>query len=375
MEEDQGMADREDKKSAGSAGDGFDASEFVIPEVSDDVWRALMEASDVVKGAAPWKKLYDDNWFALKDRDRGVTHIGSVVGNARKVFGLHLYLHPEGVAFWNETVRAREPSIQTLQFRNRLLELEFVPKGRLQPEDWELRERLKLPNLPNKGRPYACFRATHPSCMPWFLEEEEARLLTLAAYACIAHVRSYPYESPDEPYPIGKYMPVIPTFALREGADPASGDEAWERTMEEMPLAKAVANAGTVDDATKERLKGVSPKPGQSWQIGAAYLPQLVGDRERPYFPRVTLVVDKGTELILGVEMNSPDIPWAEQFADALAEATKKTGYLPAQVELNEAAIVDSLMPLAEELDIRLALRSRLPAWESAGRALEQRFE
>lgn len=73
----------------GNAGPGEAA--FRVPGVSVDVWKPLYAVSEVVREVAPWKKLFDGDWFGLKDRESRQKAIGSIMGNAGQVFGVHLY--------------------------------------------------------------------------------------------------------------------------------------------------------------------------------------------------------------------------------------------------------------------------------------------
>ena len=346
------------------------AKELVVPEVSEDLWRELHQAADAVKKVAPWKKLYDGDWFGLVDPVSGDTFIGSILGNSRQVYGVHLYLQPEGIEFWNDTIITNETDIQALQFRNRMLEIEYVAKGRLEPEDLEIRERLNLPNPPNKGRPYANFRSIRPMCSPWFIEKEDARLLVLLAHASLAHYRTYDFEAHQDDYiPGPNHLPIIPTFALRDGGDPAN-DADWERTEAEMPVAHE-SDVGEADDLLQHRVNAVPVKAG-TWQIAAMALPQPMADWERPYFPRVTIAVDKETEMVMGFSMHGPEVPIASQFAEVLAKGGEEAGFLPKLIEVCAPAAFESIEPLLEDSQVSVERRVKLSAWLRAAEAIQQ---
>ncbi len=361
--------EEENKQHEEGTRDGEETMAFKVPEVSEAAWRELFATSEAVKKAAPWKKLYDGDWFGLKDPDSGQTAIGSVVGNARQVLGVHLYLQPEGVAFWNETVASEEPDMWTLQFRNRMLEIQFVNKGALQPEDWAVREQLGLPKPPNKGRPYVCFRSVRPYCLPWYLEEAEARLLALAGHAAIAHYRTFRFEEFEGHLDMGENnLPVIPTFALEEGGDPAS-EESWKRTDEEMPLAEPV-DLGEADEGTLGRLREMTVDDAAVWQVGAVDFSEPTGGWERPFFARTTLAVDREKGSMLGYGFHNPVEPVASQFASLMASAGEKATFLPGVVECDAPETLTVLRPLADACGFTLKRRLRLDTLTSVAESL-----
>ena len=344
--------------------------ERVIPQVSDALWRDLLQAADVVREVAPWEKISGIDQFGLVDPVSNETTIGLIVGSRVSFRGVQLYLQPEGVQFLNKTLYSDRPKATDLRCRNRIVWIEFVAKGMLAPHELALRDHLKFPRLPNKGRPFARFRSIRPMCVPWFVDETEARLLVLAAYASLAHCDTFDPGKPDEDIRLSEdRRPIISIFALRKDRDPSDLGGAWDRTEAAMPRAKE-AFLGVITEETKGRLRILKIEDTAPWQIGVVIVDEPFDNWERPYFPRIVLVVDAVTEAVRALYARTPEMELADQFSQALAFAGERAGFLPPTIEVKSASAQKIMGPLGAELGIEIKRRGIMPAWMKAAEAV-----
>jgi hypothetical protein len=97
-----------------------------------------------------------------------------------------------------------------------------------------------------------------------------------------------------------------------------------------------------------------------------------MADWERPYFPRVTIAVDKETEMVMGFSMHGPEVPIASQFAEVLAKGGEEAGFLPKLIEVCAPAAFESIEPLLEDSQVSVERRVKLSAWLRAAEAIQQ---
>ena len=348
----------------------------IIPEVSEATWHALFQAAEAVHRIQPWKVLVDGDLFAMHHPDSNDVSLGSVLGHGQKVSGVQLYRMPEGIRFWNDTFKTGKPNYSQLQLHNHMLDAEFQAKGRLDPEDHRVRDQLGLPKLPNKGRPYPIFRSMRPEAMPWFLEEDEARLLTLALRLSLLQAKYFTEQGGGEKvdYPKDESgIMKIPTYRLKAGGD-AMAIEDWERSEEAMPQAPPEEEAATSipEEGLIARFEGL-PTSEATWQIASLNMPMPGLSEGRMRYPRVVLSVDSQSGGIVGYLMDKPTQDAGEHYRRAFAEATEKAKALPKALHVNGPVGKNVFSELAETLNIELKIRLTMDKWVAGANLLVEK--
>ncbi len=347
-----------------------------IPELSEATWRALFKAADLVREAQPWKVLVDGDLFAMAHPDSDEVSLGSVLGHGQKVFGVQVYRMAEGVRFWNDTLKNGEPNYGQLRMHNHMLNAEFQAKGRLDGEDHRVREELNLPKLPNKGRPYPCFRSMRPEAMPWFIEEDEARLLTFALLLSMRQADYFVEQGGGEhvEYPKDEHgIMKIPTYRLKSGGDPTVMAD-WEMTEESMPQAPPEEDSvsAAVEEGLVARLEGLS-KGDATWQIGSLNMPVPGLADGRMHYPRVVLTVEARSGGIKGYLMEKPTNDAGEHYRRAFAEAAETAKVLPANLHVNGPVGQKAFSDLCAALNIELSIRLTMEEWVSGANLLVEK--
>jgi hypothetical protein len=326
------------------------------PDVPLPVWRRLHEAAADLRALEPWKWMRDDDLFGVRDPATGAVHTCCILSDKGGPPGLALYRGQAGLRFLfrkdndpGNPVHDNEPLLEDS------LTVEYVGRKLLDPTDRAVWDALQLPRPALARAPYPLFRSMLPAHPPWYLNTDEARLLTTAlvlAQAFSQLVDEKPDLFGDRPYE------EVPVYTRVGGA----ADSPWKLDWIKMdldapaqPVKPPVLPAADVAEARRR-----PPKPLE-WEVATYFPPLEVNEAPRPYHPRAAVIArSDGTELV-HFALNHPARPAAALAADTLVQAIARHGLRPEAVSVDAAELAEGLWPLLEQLGIRLRFRHSLP--------------
>ncbi len=259
--------------------------------------RAFIEGAKV-RESEPWKCLWDQDIFGVRDPESGLLDFVSILGRGGEVYAVHVHRPPEAYDFWCAAKAGTQDmdSMAAYLRQIRMVELEFVNKAEMEPEDLELYERLEYPAPKRGSRRWMRVRRYHPRGMPWYAPPELMPALTRgAALACrfVEVIRSEPDRSRSaylEQGPAAAGVPAsLPVFTLPSGG--RSKDwKAWELQVEAVNWAEA--GGARLEYAPVEfELERVAALPvvDETWEVGAVYAEEAVMAEEGPVIPIVAM--------------------------------------------------------------------------------------
>jgi len=324
-------------------------------------WRRLYELMDEIREFAPWEFMYEDNIFGVQFPETGKLGFVSVMGNLGEHLAVAVYQGKKGFEGFMTMQRMGDKLNPDIVLQVPQLQASFEDREMITAED---RKVIKGLNLKFRGRQaWTQFRSYRPGCFPWYLEEEEAQMLTHA---------------------LGQLLDVAPRFEN----DP---DLLETSEKDKKYLVRVFENDKWVDQRQKitfpadpplhlkmdmdalNQLKNM-PKRNSIVEVDVQMMEEAVNDKEfeRPFFPFLFMMADKQSRMILGVDMLSP-LPSLEAMWEDLPAAivTTLANYqLPKEVQTKDPLIALLLSPLEKELGIKVKLVSRLPAIEFAQQEL-----
>lgn len=331
---------------------------MIIPDVSIDTWRKLYPAAEKLRKLAPWNYLFDDALFAVREPVTGQTYYCSVLGALGEVFALCAYRGAEGYESWERMHFGDENDdyYGDVFISQDLLMVEFVNRRELGKPDIQTIKNLALKIKGKNAHP--CFRSMIPGCPPWHINENEAQALIP-----ILHCASlFAVECEKNPEKVGENRGGLRTYL--PGVDIA--EDSPVPTIFEKPETKAKKAAPKiveVDPFTLKALKDAKPGMGLVWEVDAFFnLGMPVGDRDRPYWPRMVVVADHASGFLFNLEMVGPEADTCEAIARILFETIKKHGHKPSELHIRDADFAKALAPIAGKLDISVKVKKRLPA-------------
>lgn len=261
-------------------------------------FRATLNVGQKVREAAPWRDLWDQDIFCVKDPETGLLDFVSILGRGGEVFAVHVHRPPECYDFWRQSKEGTLPmhSIQDYLRRIRMVELEFLNKMQMEAEDLELYECLGY-RAPKRGQQlWMRVRRYHPRAMPWYAEAELLPVLRRGASLAIKFVDAIRNE-PDRAH--SKYIDVgekqaglpkaLPTFTLQENRN-INDWAAWK--LEVLPVDWAEGSrqvqAFSPSEFELERIAAL-PVTKDVWEAGAIYLDEPVLSDFGPVAPIIAV--------------------------------------------------------------------------------------
>jgi hypothetical protein len=109
-------------------------------------------------------------------------------------------------------------------------------------------------------------------------------------------------------------------------------------------------------------------KPGVTgeWEVDTFYSPAPVSEKGRPYYPKVCLIIDRQSSLILSYEMVEDIWKDGRRFLDKLVSVIERGGQIPAKILVARDETYCLLGETCRQLGIDLQRVARLESMERA---------
>ena len=132
-------------------------------------------------GLRPWRLLDEDNLIVVRDSVSGELCYCSVMGMLGEVYSIYAYIGAEGLRQFRKVEAKEIADAGEFLASMHCVYVEFVPRAEMERQDRELLAALSHPQ--GRGLASPIFRAIRPGFHPWFVTEEEARMLAEIASA------------------------------------------------------------------------------------------------------------------------------------------------------------------------------------------------
>lgn len=313
---------------------------------SRDEWKALHDAAEAFKRIRPWAWMDDIDLFGVQNPEDGEIGYCCVMGAAGEVFGLSVYLGTEGLMTYLDVVSGEvEMESEDILFAQKALTATFEDREELEEQDLKVIKELGLKFRGRNAWPQ--FRSHLPGYVPWYLTGEQVRFLTLVLEQA-AEVAGRFRQSPEllEGGNEAHIFVRVPT----KGEKQFIWKDAW--VMPE-PWRNPKITVPPLDEIRIRRITKNSKKGQGDWEIDTFHFPGAVAEGERPYYPCLTIVVDRGTGLILGFWLNAPWECYSD-FQEQVLDLLEQGKTLPGTIMLCSKELFDLLKPIASSLKIGL---------------------
>jgi hypothetical protein len=318
----------------------------------NEPWRRLYEAAKRVKAVAPWDGMEETDFFGVRDPDSGEIGFVSVMGLLGEHFAVAAYRGLEGLyGYWE--IHAQDPAEPGFE-PERIME---VPQIQASFEDRDLLETedravIRSLGLRFRGRnAWPMFRSYRPGYFPWFLDAEEARFMTHVLEQSVGVAERFREDDtlldpPDEE------SCLVRVPRKRRGG--VVWEDRWERVPPPTHRPVEIRIDGDVLDAL-ERL----PVVETALEVDCFLLPAKIGEvGVRPLLPRVLLMVDAGSGLVLGNDIvcaeDTIEAMWAG-LAGRVGRQFLKIGSVPREIHVASGRMADWLALLALNLGIEIS--------------------
>ncbi|GGK32384.1 hypothetical protein GCM10010965_26610 [Caldalkalibacillus thermarum] len=324
----------------------------------DLIWRQLFEAANQYKALAPWQWMSDLDNFAIVDGQTGQTGYCCVLGEGAGVFGFLVLLGDQGLRSLIVIQHELDSELDLFLMQRGLI-LSFENRNKLTDPDYQLIKRL---GFKYRGRhQWPVFRDYTPGFVPWYINEDDARLMTRVLHQAI-HVCQRVKE-----YPVLLDTPKNTMFArlsVKEG-------ESW---VWQDGTVDVSVNLGTLEEAYRQTLvqKAQDRLDQIAWQrvrkryqrrkhkliCHVDYMPTPVQERkgERPYLPTLSLFLDGKNGMIISYALAHHDDELEKLHAE-LYRLIERLGYIPDTILVGGDKAYAYLQPVCQLLRIKLEKR------------------
>jgi hypothetical protein len=325
-----------------------------VPNVSLDAWGPLYDAALAFRDLAPWRFLYDDQLFGVKDPATGQTGYCCVLGTLGEVFALCVYRGSEGLALYQSIQSGiiGPGDDEIIAGQNAIL-AEFADRPDLEKEDLSV---IKSLSLSIRGRKqYPRFRSYLPGYSQWFLNEDEVRFLTLALKAACQFAGDYlDNQTILQSDANERYL----TYMSHRGVD---GIDSWQREWLKPDPVHSPPTAGLpCNEIRLHKIKQMKLNPDTAWEADGFLMPGILQDRERPYFARILAIAHHDSGFMLFTNL----APYADDpyppLRDAILSAIETHKLLPSEIKLVGKNAYEAVQPIAKSLGFKITLSKNL---------------
>ena len=330
------------------------------------------------KKAVLWKKLWDDDVFAVKLKSGEIGYI-SIMGQNGEYNALGLYIGEEGFRSYRIMANAGGPTGSPFKDHELLLQQNCLQaaleiKEDLMPEEVEeVRSYAKVNGIKLTGKnAYPQFIKYEPGYHPWKVQTKEdtnALYEALLAACLLADVlRSTSPESIGIT-PIHPDTEKVPLFEVKGDNLISLGFTYLPGDLEVSYDPVIVENQIALATVKKLPRKGI-------WETELLCMMEPVQNspEETPYYPMLLLVVESKSGYMLPVPLVDHAEKKSQEVLRAFANAWKSQGSYPKEIRCRDERTYALLKDFCEKTDVKVSIYMKaMPALDEAEEALLDR--
>jgi hypothetical protein len=305
----------------------------------------------------PWHVLDESELVLTRDSATGEICYCSVMGALGEALMVQAYIGAEGYRLFRRVAAGEVAAAGEFYEAQHSVYLEFVLTEELDARDRKLLRALDHPRAA-KGAPV--FRACRPGYFPWYVTEQEARMLEECLRAVIAACHAVTRQAGktlwERPY-------TYPMVSRLDDKEAGYRIELVEATLpKEPPLEKMQLGPQELRRLHKQdyAIRGVLEV--DQFSSGA----QVGNKNERKGCVRVAMAVDGETGLVFPPEMAAPGDSIANALGRAILRASEVSRAFPREVRVSQRRYKDCLDPISEVCGFPINVVRSLPALAQA---------
>jgi hypothetical protein len=219
---------------------------------------------------------------------------------------------------------------------------------------------------PQRAKASPIFRAVRPGFQPWFVTEEEARLLAECMRALILVCSEVSTQADPKYWDRADTYPMVSRVDGEEGG-PRYHVELVEATLpSEPPLAPA-----RLGEEQRRQLRDRDHPVRGVMELDYFLSGAVVGKKnERKACVRVALAVDADSGFLFPPELAAPGVSVGDALAAAIMKAVETTRAFPREVRVQTRRFKDCLEPIAGLFGFTIKVARSLPASAEARASL-----
>lgn len=132
------------------------------------------------------------------------------------------------------------------------------------------------------------------------------------------------------------------------------------------PTRRQMVSFSITDEVKLKRLLSKKPTTTGEWEVDTFFAPVPIGERGRPYFPKMCLVLDHRRSLVLSFEMVEDIRTEGHRFVSTLVSLIERGGQIPERLLVARAETYVLFSQVCTQLGIGLERVPRLENTEHA---------
>lgn len=337
------------------------------PSVAPEIWQSLLESAQAINAMEPWGYACDSDLVGWQDPVSGELCLASVMGNGGEVFAIAFYRR-EGIR-WLLNLLEDNPNTTEFGLADGIdcLKLEFVAKREMTKPDLAILKAVGFKPT-GKGCVWPQFRASEPGWHPWHLTEAEATQMQAYLPRAIAFYHLFA-QHPD--LYEGRALMDIPFLPANLPARPLKPEDLDWRPLLLPPVPELSAFQASADQLAI--LRQFKVQPGLNCEYDTYLMPGASFiEQGRPCFGRISLLVEIGRGLVVGMEMQNGAVQSGEAAGFGLVGSLLKAKVLPKKIIVRGSRWIPVLKSLCDDLKIELATATSLPLLDEAMASLTE---
>lgn len=298
--------------------------------IDTELMRSFYDEASALYKAAPWKICQNGDLFGVLIPETSELHFVSIMGSGGECFGLATYRGYEGLRLFSDVMDgAGVQDPEGCRRRQDGLLLEFVQKKFL--DEFEKIHVKSTGFTAVDKNSWVFVRELSPGWEPWAPTEKDIKALRHIMDVLPEVVRN---QKADRLWIYGKSgKSAFPVYVFQKQKK-AWAFEWWsERKIAKQKIESTVAALSTApDDLSIARVARSAKKSKATWEAFSFYSNEAVLENERPYYPKICVVLDQKTAFSFGLELASPEVLPGVLLRDLALATMQKTGEIPARI-------------------------------------------
>ncbi len=304
----------------------------------------------------PWEYLADSELILVDDPERGERCYCCVMGAAGDWCGVYVYRGEESYRLYRKVATGDQMDPFAFYEQQTGVSVEIVKQGDLGAADRELLKALGRPL--SKGLLAPQFRAARPGYLPWYVTEEEGKLLG----HCLGAVNALCAQTSDED--LDKFWRAQDVYPLMTTED--KGEYKLRLVTAPVPKVEPI-EIHELDEVRVRRVASECKKSGAILEAEHFFAPGIIGEaNERKACMQLSIVTDANTGFLYHSEFGSPGESRALVISRALLASMESSRFVPAEVRVKETRLGTSLAGLGVALGFEVRAVKDLPAAREA---------
>jgi hypothetical protein len=344
---------------------------FFVKDLGDEApsfqtMQSLFTRAAAVHARRPWREMEEDNLVVVEHPATREACFCSVMGSAGEARAIQVYIGAESY-FWFRKLHADgNVSLGEYLANQYSVFVHFVNPGELAPPDRELAKSMKHPLA--RGTEVPFFRTIRPGYHPWFVTENEARILAAGLEGVLVASEALSKNPRADLWSEENIFPLVQLYG-------GQGDH-WEYNLKAVAAPIETPRMPKPGDLDQPRIQSILNRRFPSADIlevdhffDAA---SIGGKHERKACMRVAMAIESKSGFAFPPQVGAPEESTGKMLQQVVLAAIEAKRALPAQIHVLDREFKILLDPLAELLGFSVNVRDELPALQFARDAIQE---